>query len=110
MAWEKLKKALLEETSTLINRRADESHRSGLHRLSELFLTRFAPEDLRGRSAADIYGMLYGLLRFIETWPGDKPRVRFLNPDVGGHGWESNATVLVVLCPGHAVLHGFGPR
>ena len=93
-----MKAALLEALAALVDRRADAAHRGDLHRLGEVFLARFSPEDLRGRSAEDLYGMLYGLLRFAGQWDGGSARVRFLNPDVGAHGWESRATVLVVLC------------
>ena len=53
---------------------------------------------MRDRSSDNLYGLLYGLLRFVQQWSGDGPKLRLINPDISSHGWESNATVIVVLC------------
>jgi glutamate dehydrogenase len=98
MAWEKLKESLLSEVAAQVDRRSEAAHRTDLHRLAEAFFSRFSAEDMRGRSAENLYGCLYGLLRFIERWPGGGAKARFLNPDISSHGWESKATVLAVLC------------
>ena len=98
MAWENLKQALLEDASAIVENRAASQHREHLQRLSEIFFSRFSAEDMRDRPAENLYGMLYGLLRFIDSWPGDKAKVRLLNPQISSHGWESASTVLVILC------------
>jgi NAD-specific glutamate dehydrogenase len=98
MAWEKFKQALLDEVRELIDRNSDQGHRADLHHLGAAFFSRFSAEDMRGRSAENLYGCLYGLLRFAGHWDGSAARVRFLNPNISSHGWESKATVLVALC------------
>jgi glutamate dehydrogenase len=98
MAWETLKQTLLEDIASIVERRADEGHRADLHRLSDIFFSRFSAEDMRDRSADNLYGLLYGLLRFMHDWSGDSPKVRLLNPEIGSHGWESKATVIAILC------------
>lgn len=98
MAYENLKEALLSDTAEIVNKRSDTNHREDLHRLSERFYSRFSAEDLRGRSAENLYGCLYGLLRFMGHWSGEEAKVRFLNPSISTHGWESRSTVVAVLC------------
>ncbi|MEM1402895.1 MAG: NAD-glutamate dehydrogenase [Pseudomonadota bacterium] len=98
MAWETLKQSLLEEVASIIDRRADTAHRQDLHQLARVFLGRFAAEDLRERSPADVYGMLYGLLRFLREWPDETAKMRLVNPSIASHGWESSATVIAILC------------
>lgn len=98
MAYEKLKEALLADVDALIARRADAAHQDDLHVLGATFYRRFSAEDMRGRSAENLYGCLYGLLRFMHEWPGTCAKVRFLNPNVTNHGWESKSTVIAALC------------
>ncbi|MCL4106622.1 UNVERIFIED_CONTAM: hypothetical protein GTU68_009756 [Idotea baltica] len=53
---------------------------------------------MRGRSVENVYGLLYGLLRFMNKWPKDSAKVRIFNPELQAHGWESNSTIIVMLC------------
>ncbi len=99
MAWETLKQSLLEDIASLVDRRADKAHRDDLHGLSAAFFGRFSAEDMRERRPEDLYGMLYGLLRFLQSWEDDRPKLRMLNPNISTHGWESSATVIAILCP-----------
>jgi glutamate dehydrogenase len=99
MSWENLKATLLEELAGRIEQRAESEQRASLHNLATVFYRRFPAEDLRGRSMENLYGCLYGLLRFLRHFDAaEGPRVRILNPQIDRHGWESNATVLVALC------------
>ncbi|MFT7320364.1 hypothetical protein, partial [Congregibacter sp.] len=98
MAWETLKQALLDDIAGIIAKRADASHRDNLRRLGDTFFGRFSAEDMRDRSPDNLYGMLYGLLRFMDDWPGDSPKVRLLNPQISSHGWESTSTIVAILC------------
>jgi glutamate dehydrogenase len=98
MAWEKFKEALLNDVAGLIDRNGDKAHRDDLQHLREVFFSRFSAEDMRGRSPENLYGCLYGLLRFSAEWDGRRAKVRFLNPTISAHGWESKATILAVLC------------
>ncbi|GAB5414175.1 MAG: NAD-glutamate dehydrogenase GdhB [Congregibacter sp.] len=98
MAWETLKQSLLEELDGIIQRRADAAHAARLQALSQGFYSRFSAEDMRDRSADNLYGLLYGLLRFMQEWQGDAPKLRMLNPGISAHGWESKSTVVAVLC------------
>ena len=98
MAWEALKQSLLDDVAQRIEARGDAAHRSALNNLAATFFSRFAPEDLRGRSSENLYGCLYGLLRFINHWSDGEPKVRIFNPDVQAHGWESRYTVIAILC------------
>lgn len=98
MAWETLKQALLDDIASIVAKRADASHRDDLRRLSDSFFGRFSAEDMRNRSADNLYGKLYGLLRFMQSWGGDAPKVRLLNPQISSHGWESGSTIVAILC------------
>lgn len=98
MAWETLKQSLLEDINSITRRRADAEHQPNLIALSERFYSRFAAEDMRDRSANNLYGLLYGLMRFVQVWGGDAPKLRMLNPNISAHGWESKSTVVAVLC------------
>ncbi|WP_439107525.1 NAD-glutamate dehydrogenase [Congregibacter sp.] len=98
MAWETLKQALLDDIEGIVAKRADESHREDLNRLSDSFFSRFSAEDMRDRSPDNLYGMLYGLMRFMHSWSGDAPKVRLLNPQISSHGWESSSTIVAILC------------
>ncbi|MEH6584515.1 MAG: NAD-glutamate dehydrogenase domain-containing protein, partial [Halioglobus sp.] len=98
MAWEALKESILLELAELIDQRGEGAHRDWLHHLSKVFYGRFAAEDMRGRSVENLYGCLYGLLHFMQKHPGDEPKARLFNPELGSHGWENKNTVVVLLC------------
>ncbi|MFK8042583.1 NAD-glutamate dehydrogenase [Congregibacter sp.] len=98
MAWETLKQALLDDLAGIVVKRADAEHRDDLTLLSDTFFSRFSAEDMRDRSPDNLYGMLYGLMRFMQSWAGDAPKVRLLNPQISTHGWESTSTIVAVLC------------
>jgi glutamate dehydrogenase len=98
MAWESVRDDLLRQLSERIDKYSDADHQQDLHNLVAVFYGRFPPDDMRGRSVENLYGCLYGLLRFMKKWQKDSPKVRILNPEVQSHGWESKSTVLTVLC------------
>ncbi len=99
MNWENLKATLISELADRIDRRAEADKRDSLHNLASAFYRRFPAEDLRGRSPENLYGCLYGLLRFMRRFEaGEGPRVRIFNPQLDRHGWESSATVVAILC------------
>ncbi len=100
MAWDTLKESLLSELAQRIDDRAEATDRESLHNLSAAFFSRFPAEDMHGRSVENLYGCLYGLLRFMLKWPDSAPKIRFFNPEIQSHGWESKYTTLVILCPG----------
>jgi len=100
MTWEVMKKSLLEELTQFIDTRADAIDRQSLHNLADAFYSRLPAEDMRGRSVENLYGCLYGLLRFLQEWPGQEPKIRVFNPEIQSHGWESKYTVLAILCRG----------
>ena len=99
MAWDTLKESLLSELSEMIDQRADAADRQSLHNLATAFYARFPPEDMRGRSVENLYGCLYGLLRFMSQWSAPQPKVRIFNPEIQSHGWESKCTTVAALCP-----------
>ena len=98
MAWDTLKDSILRELTALVDNKGEETHKDWLHHLAKVFFGRFAGEDLRGRSAENIYGCLYGLLHFLQGKACDEPRARIFNPELAAHGWESKNTVIVILC------------
>ena len=100
MIWDTFKKSLLGELGQRIDSRADEADRNSLHNLNASFYGRFPAEDLRERSVENLYGCLYGLLRFLRTWPETAPKIRIFNPEIQSHGWESKYTVVSVICRG----------
>jgi glutamate dehydrogenase len=100
MIWENVKRSLLEDLANLIDRKADEADRESLHSLAKAFYQRFAAEDMRDRSVENLYGCLYGLLRFLRRWDRSSPKIEIYNPDFHAHGWESHYTVLAILCRG----------
>jgi glutamate dehydrogenase len=98
MAWDTSKEKLLAGLAQRIDARGGAGHGDALHQLSALFFSRFPAADLRGRSVENVYGLLYGLLRFMNKWPERTPKVRIFNPEIQSHGWESKYTVLAILC------------
>ena len=98
MAFESLKSSLLSDVAEISRERSSSEHVEALQALSDAFFSTFAAEDMRGRSADDLHGFAYGMLRFISRWDGDGPKVRILNPDLENHGWENHHTVVVILC------------
>ncbi|MEH6634484.1 MAG: NAD-glutamate dehydrogenase [Halioglobus sp.] len=100
MAWDTLKESLLSELTLRIDTKAEPADRQSLHNLSAAFYSRFPAEDMRGRSVENLYGCLYGLLRFMLKWPENEPKIRIFNPEIQSHGWESRYTTLVILCRG----------
>jgi glutamate dehydrogenase len=100
MIWDTLKKNLLAELAQRIDSRAEEADRESLHNLCRSFYGRFPAEDMRDRSVENLYGCLYGLLRFLRVWADTSPKVRIFNPEIQSHGWESKNTVVAVLCRG----------
>ena len=100
MIWDKLKKSLLTELGQRIDSRAEEADRQSLHNLSDEFYGRFPAEDMRERSVENLYGSLYGLLRFLQSRPDSEPKIRIFNPEIQSHGWESKYTVIAIVCRG----------
>ncbi|RLA48478.1 MAG: NAD-glutamate dehydrogenase [Gammaproteobacteria bacterium] len=100
MTWDTLKESWLSELAQRIDERAEPADIPSLHNLSATFFSRFPAEDMQGRSVENIYGCLYGLLRFMLKWTGSEPKIRFFNPEIQSHGWESKYTTLVILCSG----------
>ncbi|RLA59435.1 MAG: NAD-glutamate dehydrogenase [Gammaproteobacteria bacterium] len=98
MVWDKTKENLLASLAERIDSRGAAGHGDALHQLSQIFFSRFPAADLRGRSVENVYGLLYGLLRFMNKWPERTPKVRIFNPEIQSHGWESNYTVVAILC------------
>ncbi|MEH6589540.1 MAG: NAD-glutamate dehydrogenase [Halioglobus sp.] len=98
MAWESLKDNLLRQLSEQIDQGGDDAHNAWLHHLAKVFYQPFSAEDMRGRSAENLYGCLYGLLHFMQKYDVDQPKGKVFNPDLTSHGWESKSTVLIMLC------------
>jgi glutamate dehydrogenase len=100
MIWDTLKNGLLSELRQRIDDRAEPADRESLHNLSASFYGRFPADDMRERSVENLYGCLYGILRFMSIWGDTTPKVRIFNPEIQSHGWESKYTVVAVLCRG----------
>jgi glutamate dehydrogenase len=100
MAWDTVKESLMAELAQRIDKRAEAADRQSLHNLSASFYSRFPAQDMRDRSVENLYGCLYGLLRFMREWPDTDPKIRIFNPEIQNHGWESKYTTLVILCRG----------
>ncbi len=98
MAWDTSKENTLKGLAERIEKRGDAGHREALHNLAGVFFSRFPADDLRGRSVENVYGLLYGLLRFMNKWPEKVAKIRILNPEMESHGWESKSTILAILC------------
>ncbi|MCP5123761.1 MAG: NAD-glutamate dehydrogenase [Pseudomonadales bacterium] len=100
MIWDTVKRSLLAELGQRIDSRADAADRQSLHNLSAAFYGRFPAEDMRERSVENLYGCLYGLLRFLRSWPEAAARIHIFNPEIQSHGWESKYTVVAIICRG----------
>lgn len=100
MAYEVEKEQLLADLATRIQTDASAKKQLALQQLSSALYRRSQPEDMRGRSVEDLYGSLLGLFAFIEHWSGDAPNVSVINPRKSSHNWETQHTVVAVLCEG----------
>ena len=98
MAWEALKNNLLVDVDKRIEQRSQAADRPTLKNLGRVFFSRFPAEDMRERSAENLYGCLFGLLHFMHRWPDGQAKVRIFNPVMRTHGWESRYTVVAILC------------
>ncbi len=111
MIWDTLKKSLLAELAQRIDSRAEEADRQSLHNLCRSFYGRFPAEDMRDRSVENLYGCLYGLLRFLRNWPDTStqgPYFQSRNPEprLGEQDipwWPSSAAAFLSARPRCAV-------
>ncbi|MFN3987750.1 MAG: NAD-glutamate dehydrogenase [Rhodocyclaceae bacterium] len=60
------------------------------------YLGQVDPDELVGRSEADLYGAVLSHWHFVRKHPGGT-RVRVYNPRLEEHGWESTHTVIEVV-------------
>ena len=98
MSWEKAKNKLLHELKQIIASRAEPAHAVALDALARTFFRNFPAEDLRDAEVDDLYGFIYGAFRSLQNWDLREPLVNIFSPDLEKHGWESNHSVVVVLC------------
>ena len=98
MNWEKGKNKLLHELKQLIASRAEADQALQVDALARTFYRGFPSEDMRDVQVDNLYGFIYGAYRALQRWDGDAARIRIFNPDLEKHGWESNHTVVVIVC------------
>jgi glutamate dehydrogenase len=98
MSWEKGKNKLLHELKQMIASRAEASHAVALDALARTFFRSFPADELRDAKVDDLYGFIYGAFHSLQNWDHGDPRVNIFNPDLEKHGWESNHTVVIILC------------
>jgi glutamate dehydrogenase len=98
MNWEKGKNKLLHELQQMIASRAEADQALQVDALAKAFYRGFPSNDLHDAQADNLYGFIYGAFRALQNWDGLTSRVRIFNPDLEKHGWESNHTVVVVVC------------
>ena len=98
MNWDKLKNKLLHALQQMIASRAEPGQALQVAELAKFFYRGFPAEDLRESQVDDLYGFIYGAFRGLQHWRGGAARVRIFNPDLEKHGWESNHTVVVIIC------------
>ena len=72
---------VLVELAGYLDARAGAAERARLGQLAQLLLPRLPPEDVRGRTPADLYGMLRTVHRCIRLRGADTPIVHLLNPE-----------------------------
>ena len=105
MAWDTVKESLMAELAQRIDKRAEAADRQSLHNLSASFYSRFPAQDMRDRSVENLYGCLYGLLRFMREWPDTDPKIRIFNPEIQNHVHHPGYPV-----PRHSLYHGLHTR
>jgi glutamate dehydrogenase len=98
MSWEKGKNKLLHELKQHIASRAEPSHSVPLDAMARAFFRSFPSADLRNFEVDDLYGFIYGAFRSLQAWDAAVAKVSIFNPDLERHGWESNHTVVIILC------------
>jgi len=98
MAWEKGKNKLLHELQQMIAARAEPEHALQVDALARAFFRSFPSDDLKDSLVDNLYGFVYGAYRLLRSWDGGATRVRIFNPDLEKHGWESNHTVVFIVC------------
>jgi len=85
------------QLESALNEKFKPAEAQAIARFSELLFTHLPPEELDERRFSDSYGALLGAWHFMQQGPGEEPKLRVFNPDLGSDGWQSTHTVLYVL-------------
>lgn len=92
------KQKLLSQLRVDVSARLDGDLAKSVQSFADRFYRSFPAEDINYRDIADLYGQTYGTWHFMRWFNGIEPRVNLFNPNFEDHGWQSNHTVVGVLC------------
>lgn len=54
-------------------------------------------DDLTGKVVEDVYGQTLTAWKFVQSFSGDRPKIKVFNPDFEQHFWQSNHTIIMLL-------------
>jgi len=87
----------LKEVLALVHERIDAEQAAQADAFVRRFYRQVDPEDLQGRTPADLYGAAVSEWNFLRQAPLQAAQVRVYNPRVEEHGWQCPHTVVEVV-------------
>src|ERR1700730_17331268 len=91
------KQEVVDAAAGLATRRLKGDRGGDVARFLRQFYGHVPPEDLLGRSAAELYSAALSLWRFAESRTAGRAKLRVVNPRYEEHGWRSSHTVVQIV-------------
>ncbi len=89
---------MLTALNNLIDERNDAKQADILRRFASLYYSGAPMEEVMARPVEDIYGAAMSCWQLVQQRPTGENKVRVLNPDYENHGWQSNHTIIEIVC------------
>ena len=91
---QQLKAKLLGSLNSLIRDRSDSTNNQPLFDFVENFYRASPVEELAERSTENIYGSTLSCFAWLQSWSGERRKLRVFNPSIETHGWHCNHSVI----------------
>lgn len=87
---------IISQVQAYITKNANPKDTNLLSAFAQRYFANCSIEDLRSRSIADLYGILYSHWQFINKRAPGEAKIRIFNPDTAKDGWHSTHTVIQI--------------
>lgn len=91
---QQLKTKLLGSLTALIRERSDTADNTPVFDFIERFYKASPVEELQERSTENLYGATLSCFAWLQTWNGERRKLRVFNPSIETHGWHCNHSVI----------------
>jgi len=85
---------IINQVKTYIKKHSNERESHLLETFAQRYFSSSSVEDLKGRSSADLYGILLSHWQLIRERSPNEAKIRIFNPDKEKDGWESPHTII----------------